>query len=261
MKLFDFIKIVENEFPLDAAVAGDRIGLQVQSTNDEINRIHITYELNEAAIEEAIKNNAELIVSFHPLIYNPLQTIVSNDRVGKLVSKIIRSNMSLYVIHTVFDTYQHGTNMIYAKKLGLNFEEFLVPDLKYPHRGMGIIAGSNDILPAALLVQRIKQLSGQHIKTGKFDNSFVCKKIAIIGGSGSSYLSEALANKCDTIITADCTYHKFHEAEGKILIIDPGHYEMEKYVPDGIAESLKNIFDANLIFTISQVNTNPIMYF
>ncbi len=261
MKILELIKLLEQEFPLNSAVDCDRIGLQIQSTNPEIKKIHILYELNSDTINEAIKLNSDLIISFHPLIYSPLQSIVESDRVGRLSSEIIRNNMSLYVIHTNFDTYKNGTNVLFANNLDLEIESYLLPNEKYTDRGMGIIArGKEKELFAEELLQRVKKICNSPVKISKFDKSKKCKKIAIICGSGSSYISEAIEQNCDTIITADCSYHKFHEAEGKIMIIDPGHNEMEKFVAKGLFSAIKKLINENIAITYSEINTNPIFY-
>ncbi len=260
MKILDFIRLLEQEFPIDSAVDGDRVGLQIQGSREEINRVHVAYELNDAVVEEAIAQNAEIIIAFHPLIYLPLQNILPSDRVGRLVSKLLRNDMSLYIIHTNFDTYKAGTNILLTEALGLEFVSWLLPDRKYPDTGMGVIARNSKDLTASELIDRVKQVCQSPIKSNKSDKSKICNKIAIIAGSASSYISEAIAHNCDVLITADCSYHKFHESEGKILIIDPGHSEMEKFVASGLHTALTKICGDKLILTKSDIDTNPVSY-
>ena len=52
-------------------------------------------------------------------------------------------------------------------------------------------------------------------------------KVAVCGGSGSEHLEQAIAKGADAFVTADIKYHTFQDAEGKILLIDAGHYETE----------------------------------
>jgi dinuclear metal center YbgI/SA1388 family protein len=88
-------------------------------------------------------------------------------------------------------------------------------------------------------------------------------KVAVCGGSGSDLLSTAISQNADAFITADVKYHTFQDAEGKICLIDAGHYETE--VP--ILEEVKNRIDSFLLshqsnskVLVSEKNTNPIEY-
>jgi putative NIF3 family GTP cyclohydrolase 1 type 2 len=40
-------------------------------------------------------------------------------------------------------------------------------------------------------------------------------------------LSAAIRRGADALITADINYHRFEEADNRILLIDGGHYETE----------------------------------
>jgi len=89
------------------------------------------------------------------------------------------------------------------------------------------------------------------------------KKVAVCGGSGSEYLKNAIALKCDAFITADIKYHTFQQAEGDILLIDAGHYETEIFslneIKKRIAVSLDKNSD-NKVFLYSG-STNPVIFY
>jgi putative NIF3 family GTP cyclohydrolase 1 type 2 len=89
------------------------------------------------------------------------------------------------------------------------------------------------------------------------------KRIAIVGGSGSSFLESALDAKADAFISADISYHTFHRAENNIMLIDPGHYEMEQFVPEGLADALNKEFPNGSIdnILVSKIVTNPVHYY
>lgn len=259
MNILDFVKIIEKEFPLGAAVEGDRVGLQIQSS-EEVHNVHIAYELNDAVIDEAISRNADMIIAFHPLIYMPLKSILDDNRVGRLTAKLLKNGISLYIVHTIFDTYKEGTNILFMRALGLEFSSWLEEMPQYENCGMGVIATAKQSLKVEDLVNKVKSLCNSPLKCNKFDDSTPCNRIAIVAGSGSSYISQAIAKDCDVIITGDCTYHKFHEAEGKITIIDPGHSEMEQFVPEGIHSALSRLLQNKLEISYSKLDTNPVVY-
>lgn len=94
---------------------------------------------------------------------------------------------------------------------------------------------------------------------GKDDNQI--KRIAIVGGSGSSFIEDALKANADAFITADVSYHNFHRVEGKMALLDPGHYEMEQFVTKGLHDFLSSKIDENVNLCISHAYTNPIRYY
>ncbi|HVK97606.1 MAG TPA: Nif3-like dinuclear metal center hexameric protein [Flavisolibacter sp.] len=86
------------------------------------------------------------------------------------------------------------------------------------------------------------------------------KKVAICGGAGSFLLKRAISSGADVFLTADMKYHEFFDAEGKILIMDLGHYESEQFTVDLLHQLLVTKFPTFAIQKTS-VNTNPVHYF
>jgi dinuclear metal center YbgI/SA1388 family protein len=95
---------------------------------------------------------------------------------------------------------------------------------------------------------RYSQLTGKKVR-----------KVALCGGSGSFLLGEAIAAGADAFITGDIKYHTFAEAENKILIVDAGHYETEKFATGIIYDLIIKKFPKFAV-RFSGTNTNPINY-
>ncbi len=85
------------------------------------------------------------------------------------------------------------------------------------------------------------------------------KKVAVLGGSGSSAIDAAKKIGADAFISADLKYHDFFRAENTILLADIGHYESEQYTKDLLHSFLKKKI-TNFAVLLSQTNTNPISY-
>lgn len=85
------------------------------------------------------------------------------------------------------------------------------------------------------------------------------KRVAVCGGSGGFLLGHAIAAGADVFITADYKYHEFFDADGKIMIVDIGHYESEQYtiglLTDILSEQYKNL----KVFS-TKIFTNPVNY-
>jgi len=86
------------------------------------------------------------------------------------------------------------------------------------------------------------------------------KKVAVLGGSGSYAIKNAIASGADAYLTADLKYHQFYEAENLILLADIGHFESERFTKNYIVDYLKEKI-TNFAIILSQENTNPVKYF
>lgn len=262
MHLSDFLKLINNLLPPQTAMENDRIGIQIQSENDDINTILLTMELNDEVVDEAVNLKCDCIVTFHPLIFNPLRTIRYDDRVGRICSKLIKNSISLISIHTAFDAFENGTSKILADKLGLNVLKFLVPNHEVENAGMGIVGDFVEPILEIDLLKKVSSICNSPIRysRGKTDK---IKTIAIVGGSGSSFLNDAVRANVDAFITADITYHTFHAVSGELTLVDPGHYEMEQFVGQGMLKLFEdNLVDADLLkLYVSKIHTNPVKYF
>jgi len=85
------------------------------------------------------------------------------------------------------------------------------------------------------------------------------KKVALCGGSGASLLNDALKRGADAFVTADIKYHAFFEPENRLLLVDCGHYETEKFSVEILYDLFVKNFP-NFAVRFSETNTNPINY-
>jgi dinuclear metal center YbgI/SA1388 family protein len=85
------------------------------------------------------------------------------------------------------------------------------------------------------------------------------RKIALCGGAGSSLLNEAISQRADAFVTGDIKYHSYFEADDKILIVDCGHFETEKFSTEILSDLIVKKFPKFAV-RFSGTNTNPINY-
>jgi len=85
-------------------------------------------------------------------------------------------------------------------------------------------------------------------------------KVALCGGAGSFLIGKAVASGADVFVTGDVKYHDFFSAEGRIVIMDIGHYESEQFTRDLFYDLLMKKFPKFAI-RLSETHTNPIKYF
>jgi hypothetical protein len=86
------------------------------------------------------------------------------------------------------------------------------------------------------------------------------KTVAFCGGSGSFLLPNAINSNADVFLSSDFKYHQFFDSEGKILVVDIGHFENEQFTTEIFFSLLKENF-SNFAIHFSKVITNPVNYF
>jgi dinuclear metal center YbgI/SA1388 family protein len=85
-------------------------------------------------------------------------------------------------------------------------------------------------------------------------------KVALCGGSGAYLLNHAISSGSDAYLTADIKYHDFFSAENRILLVDAGHFETEKFSSEILKDLIIKKFPKFAV-RFSETNTNPINYF
>ena len=89
------------------------------------------------------------------------------------------------------------------------------------------------------------------------------RKVALCGGSGADLLDEAVRCQADVFVTADIKYHAFHDAAGRIALVDAGHYETEFPVLGAMATRLREVIRTErtpIPVMTTRRSTNPVAY-
>lgn len=85
------------------------------------------------------------------------------------------------------------------------------------------------------------------------------RRVAVCGGSGSSYLKNAMKQHADIFISGDFKYHQFFDAEQQIVIADIGHFESEQFTKEVFYELLTKKIPKFAVH-LSVISTNPVNY-
>lgn len=124
----EITKYIEEWAPKETARQKDNVGLQIGSVDRKLKNILLCLELTNEVIDDAIKKGCNLIISHHPLLFNPLRKIdLQNDKNSKLIERLIKNDITLYSAHTNLDYAKDGVSFELAKVLKLRNIEFLSP--------------------------------------------------------------------------------------------------------------------------------------
>jgi dinuclear metal center YbgI/SA1388 family protein len=127
MTVQDVINQLQELAPLNYAEDFDNVGLLVGDKNQKVSGILVTLDTLEAVVDEAIENNCNLIVSFHPIIFKGLKKLTGKTYVERVVIKAIKHNVAIIAIHTALDNAFQGVNSIICDQLQLKNKKILIP--------------------------------------------------------------------------------------------------------------------------------------
>ncbi len=125
MIIKDFLSILEQKYPLAYQEPYDNSGSQILFIEKEIQGILLCLDITETVIDEAIKKNCNLIISHHPVFFKPINSIIAGNKKSNIIIKAIQHQISLYALHTNFDSSWEGSNRILADLLHLQNLEIL----------------------------------------------------------------------------------------------------------------------------------------
>jgi dinuclear metal center YbgI/SA1388 family protein len=118
MKVKDLAAAVEQIAPLGLAQSWDNVGLLIGDPQRKIETILLTIDVTQAVLAEARELRADLILSYHPVIWDGLKKI-RTDGPTKTIYELIRSQIAVFSIHTALDAVKGGINDGLAEILGL----------------------------------------------------------------------------------------------------------------------------------------------
>lgn len=165
-------------------------------------------------------------------------------------------------ISVIFEKHQEK-NILAALFKNHPYEEvaYDIVSLENTHQkiGMGMVGElENEMNEDDFLKHLKKTMNAKCVRHSKLLGKPI-KKVAVLGGSGSFAISNAINSKADIYITSDIKYHEFYKAENKIVIADIGHYESEQFTKTLLVEYLTKKIP-NFAVVLSKKNTNPIYY-
>src|SRR5689334_10744986 len=127
MHLQDLLNILEAWAPREIAWERDNVGLQVGSIRRNVRRVLVTLDVTDRVVDEARRKKIDLIISHHPLIFQPLKALRSEDRTARLLTRLIEKNIALYALHTNSDFTTGGVSFALAEELSLHSVRILQP--------------------------------------------------------------------------------------------------------------------------------------
>lgn len=225
----------KNEYQL----SWDNSGSQVEF-KENTDSVVLAMDVTDKVIYKALEMDAKLIISHHPMFFSGSKNIIEGTYLGDNIIKIIKNNISVFSYHTSMDVAEDGVNDTLFEKLDLKNKSILTYEEEKP---MGLIGEFERELTLTDLDKFLREkLQVAKIKYyGREDRNI--KKVAILGGSGSDFISQAKEAGVDAYITSDIKYHDGQRAyEDDLILVDVGHFYSERIILPKIKKKLQENF-------------------
>lgn len=240
---------LEELAPKELSESYDNVGLLVGKTEKEINKVLIALDADEKVAKEAESLGVDLVISHHPLIFNPLKRVTDKDSISRTVISLIKSDISLFSMHTNFDSVKSGLGDLFLDKIVKT--KGRKPLEGEGENGIGRIADLCEDLALSDILKNIKKefnlVSVRYIG----DENRKISKIAVCNGGGASLIYDAKEKGADLYVSGDIKYSQARFAyENDIAFIEIPHYSAEIIFCEFVKEILKEKFGEKVeIFT------------
>ena len=247
-KIFDWA-------PRQLAESWDNVGHLVGDPDREVCRILVSLDITERVVQEAADGGFDLIVSHHPVMnctWHPVQTLRTDDRQGRILTKLTENRISAICMHTNLDAAEGGVNDVLAQKLGL---EGLTPLTEEKIGRIGTLKCEMPLVEFTRFVIESLGCNGlRYTDCGK-----PVHRVAVGGGACGDYIPQAIAAGCDTFVTSDLRYHDFLDTT-ELHLIDAGHFPTEDVICEPLVTYLQRAFPTAIVMKTAAHDCETIQY-
>lgn len=258
----DILQFMESVAPTYMKMDWDNVGLLCGDRNQPVRKILVALDPFEDVCQEAAEIGADLIVTHHPLIFQPAPNVTTDTSIGRCILFLAEHHISAVNAHTNLDCAPGGVNDCLAQALGLANVRVINPSgVDAQGREWGLLrCGEVTEQPLEAFLSLVKTALGcpgiRYTCGAK-----AVHRVAVGGGACGSELMDAYDAGCDTFVTSDVKYNQFWDAHDLGMnLIDAGHFHTENPVCAALAAKLQAAFP-DVSVEISQKHTDCMNFF
>ena len=223
---------LEEEAPLCLKEEWDNVGLLIGDSRRKVSRVGVSLNVLPSTVASAVAQGCSLLITHHPPFFS-LSSIRTETPEGEALQGALQNDLSILSLHTNLDRALCGINRTLCDFLSLKNISPLLPREAASLEGDGALGILEKPLCMSALGKKLRKcwdlswVKGYRAPCHTEEHVF--SRIALLGGSGSSFWRDALSVGAELFITADLKYHHRLEAlqEG-LSLIQVDHGEMEE---------------------------------
>lgn len=223
--------------PRTLACEWDNPGFQAGRADKEIRRVLVALDATDEVVEQAVREQADLLLTHHPLIFKPLSLVNDQNFISRRIVRLLQADICYFAMHTNFDIAPGCMADLAADRLGLRAECPLevTGEVDGVPVGIGKIGTLSEPVTVEALAGLVKERFGLPFVTvyGTEAVTGPVGRIAISPGSGGSMVRPAMAQQVEVLITGDIGHHDgIDAAANHMAVMDAGHYGIEQiFIP------------------------------
>lgn len=233
----EVIDYLDRFAPGETAEVWDHVGLMIGDRNFLASGVVLSLDTSNDALSQCIKENANLLITHHPIFFNPCTSIDYTTQKGVLIRDIIRNGLTLYSAHTNLDKAIGGVNDALAELLGLILSGSDAYEKVIPRRFEEPLS----YFEAARLTR--EKLGASGVLLSSAVNSEIGDVYVSAGAFDSAMIPSIIKAEISLVITGEIKHHHVLELkEAGILVIAAGHEATETPVFFSLEKRLEEAF-------------------
>ena len=233
--------------PPELACSWDNVGLLVDAGRP-VEKVLTALDITADVVREAAAAGCQLIVSHHPVIFDPMKHITAED----VPAMLLQNGISGICMHTNLDAAPGGVNDTLADLLGMSRE-----NRRNFAENCGRI-GTVETTTVADIAKFCAETLHSGVKFVESGKPVSC--LAEVSGGGGSYLQEAIDEGADCLVTGEAAHHIALLAKQKgVGLVVAGHWGTEQGIADVLAARLHTAFP-QLEVRHAMADTDPYTY-
>ena len=226
----DIYSFLDTSAPFSSAAPWDNTGLSVGDLSKDVKKVMLSLDVTKEVIDEAIKENVDLVITHHPLIFEGVKSVTANS----LLYKAVSSGITFISCHTSLDIAKNGVNDCLANAVGIK-------NVVSTEEDEFLKIGEIEEMTEDNFVSLLKEKLNCNVLYNAIGNNI--KKIAFCSGAGGDLFNLAKEKGADALLTGEAKYHEFLDASfNNITIFACGHFETEIVVIDPLKVKLEKEF-------------------
>ena len=190
MTVREIYDAIDRIAPFQTAMDFDNVGILVGDENVDVTKTLLCLDVTPRVLREAKSIGVELIISHHPVIFNPLRTV----RPQNIIYALVQSGIAVISAHTNLDmAYPYGVNDALCRKLGLQNVRGILKEGETDIAYMGELPEEMTTEDFAAHIKEALGLSAVRCTAV----SKMLRTVAVVGGAGGDYALAAQAKGAD----------------------------------------------------------------
>ena len=225
--------------PRTLAEDWDNVGLQVGDPEAPVKKAVIALDASSSTFSFALREHADLVISHHPLIFNPIRSLNLKEYTARLLAGFLRHDIGVISMHTNLDSALGGVNDRLCELLGIQDTMPLLPNKEDCTQGLGRVGNLKTPLKKEEFLTLVSKKLGRSSLAYSGSSRGKIKRVAVCSGSGSTLFEDAARHKIDAYVTGEVKHSSAIMAKDTgILLVDAGHFHTEHPVVERVFDYL-----------------------